>query len=116
MGRARDKVTARCLVAVNVYDESPRALLMAIRLKMDVNIMIAGLFFCKMIENSLEINFSILLKMILFVEGILQKDVGRTISIRVILTQFVIIVLEHGSKIEKRFLIIFNLFQMWMVY
>ena len=81
-------------------------LLIAIKMKIEVNIKMAGLFFVRIIENSFEIDFSIVFITILLVDEMHQKDVGKIIKTKVILIQLEIIVLEHGSKIENKFLII----------
>jgi hypothetical protein len=78
-------------------------------MKMDENRMIADFFSCRMIKNSLEINSSILFIIILFEVLVAQNEEGMIIKNSIILIQLGITVLDDGSKIENRFLIIFNL-------
>lgn len=79
------------------------------KMKMDENRMIADFFSCRMIKNSLEINSSILFIIILFEVLVAQNEEGMIIKNSIILIQLGITVLDDGSKIENRFLIIFNL-------
>lgn len=114
-GSAIAKVMVKWLVAVKVYEVSPIELLIAIKIKIEVNMMIADFFPCKIIKNSLEINNSILLRIVLFVVLMFQNEIGRKIRNRNILIQLEIIVLEDGSKIENKFLIIFSYFD-WFLF
>jgi len=86
-----------------------------INVNIDVNKMVDEVFLCRITENSFEIIISILLKIILFVDLVLQKEKGMMVVNRNILTQFVIGVLDDGSKIENKFVIIFNFFGMMLV-
>lgn len=52
-GRAKDKVIARCLVAVNVKDANPRTLFIKIKKNREMNIIILIFFVFSRIENSL---------------------------------------------------------------
>lgn len=63
-GRAKDKVIAKCLVAVKVKDRSPTVLFTRIREKILINNTILIFLFFKSVENSLFIAEIIFLKII----------------------------------------------------
>jgi hypothetical protein len=114
-GRAKVSVSVRCLVLVKIYGNSPRKLFVKIIRNRDARINKFPLFsfpllrivfisWCNLFINKLTI--------ILFRDGINQILVGISNSPIIVLVQFNgrPLISVVGSKIENRFIIIFNLF------
>jgi hypothetical protein len=112
-GRAKESVIVIWLVLVKIYGNSPKKLLNKIKEKREINI--------KVVPLNLEIPNNVLnskckVKKILFQnmelrEGKNQNNIGKNIIPNIVLIQFKekLRILVEGSKIENRFIIIFNL-------
>jgi hypothetical protein len=112
-GKARVKVSVKCLVLVKVCGNSPRKLFVKIIRNSEVRINEFPLFsfpFLKIVFISWCSLFINKLIIMLFREGINQILVGISSSPNAVLVQFSgrLLICVVGSKIENRFLITFN--------
>ena len=109
IGRARERVIVKCLVAVKVNDKRPIVLFNKIRKKRLTNKKILIFLFFSSVSNSLFIDLIIFLRSIL--KGLERAQYEGTIATlnKAILTQFIEIENKAtGSKIENRLFIIFK--------
>lgn len=116
-GRASDNVKAICLVLVKIYGNSPKKLLNIIienkEIKINVLPFILLLFIST--ENSLCRVNVIFSHMVWNREGINQNRDGINKSPRNVLNQFIeVLKFVDGSKVENRFVIIFNLRKIYL--
>lgn len=99
----------KCLEAVKIYGKRPIVLLIRININNLINIIRFDKECLRIILSSLIKNFKIIFHNIINREGINQYWNGKIIIIRPILNQFIEnFILEEGSKIENKFIIIFN--------
>lgn len=108
-GKAKAKVIARCLVAVNVKENKPKVLLNKISINNEMNKIILILLFLRSVENSLFITKIIFLINVFIGLLRIQYD-GKNIKINInILIQLIGIKrIAVGSKIENKLFIIFT--------
>lgn len=107
--RDNDRENLRCLVAVKIYGNSPKILLMRIKMKSLIKIIRFVIEYLRIILNSVIKNLKIIIQNIMNREGINQNWNGKIKIIKIILNQFIdSFILVEGSKIENRFVIIFN--------
>lgn len=109
IGRARERVIAKCLVAVKVNDKRPIVLLSKSRKKRLTNKKILIFLFFSSVSNSLFIALITFLRSIL--KGLERAQYEGTIATlnKAILTQFIGAENKaRGSKIENRLFIIFK--------
>lgn len=99
----------KCLEAVKIYGNRPIVLLIRINKNKLINIIIFGKEYLRIILNSFIRNLKIIFHNIINREGISQYWNGKIRIIRPILSQFIdSFILVEGSKIENKFIIIFN--------
>jgi hypothetical protein len=108
-GRAKDRVIAKCLVAVNEKEINPKVLLKIIKANRAIKIKMLSLEFFSSTENSRVIALKISLVIWLKGDTLTQKEgASKTVNI-ISLIQFKDkLNEEEGSKIEKRLFIIFR--------
>lgn len=104
-----DKENLKCLDAVKIYGNSPIVLFVKINKKRLIKIIRLDSEYFIMIFNSLIRNLNIIFHIIVNREGINQYWKGKIIKIIPILNQFIEnFILVEGSKMENKFIIIFN--------
>lgn len=103
------KENLKCLEAVKIYGNKPIVLLIRINRNKLINIIKFDREYLRIILNSLIKNLKIIFHNIINREGINQYWNGKIKIISTILSQFIeSFILEEGSKIENKFIIIFN--------
>lgn len=112
-GKANVKVRVRCLVLVKIYGNSPKKLLNKINENKEIKIkaLPGFLFGPKRVLNSLNNKNRLLFHKKLLREGINQKEQGIRFKPINVLSQFKerLKIEVEGSNTENRFVIIFNL-------
>lgn len=109
MDSDKDKQNLRCLEAVKIYGNNPIILLIKIKKKSLIKIIKFIAEYLRIILNSLIKNLKIIFHIIINREGINQNWNGKIKIINLILNQFNDnFILVEGSKIENKFIIIFN--------
>lgn len=107
--RDNDRENLKCLVAVKIYGNKPIILLTRINRKSLIKIIKFSAEYLRIILNSLIKNLNIIFQSIMNREGINQNWNGKMKIIIIILSQFIdSFILVEGSKIENRFIIMFN--------
>jgi hypothetical protein len=114
-GRASESVIVIWLVLVKIYGNKPRKLLNRIKEKREINIKVVPLNLeipNRVLNSKCKVK-KILLQNIKLREGINQNNIGKNKIPNIVLNQFKekLKIFVEGSKIENKFIIIFNLVQ-----
>lgn len=109
IGKAKERVIARCLVAVKEKEIKPKVLLKIIKANNAIKIRIFIFEFFRRTENSEVIALNISFATILKGEAFIQKEgIIRMENINNLIQFIERLKDDEGSKIEKRLFIIFN--------
>lgn len=107
IGSAKERVTARCLVAVNVNEKSPSTLFDRIRIKRLINIIMLIFFDFRRTANSTFILDIIFLTKLIDGDDITHiRGVSSKMNIHILIQFNGINIIAAGSKIENKLFII----------